>query len=106
MKDSSSLKLLHKDLDAYTFQFDETLLDEVRDSYNRELAILLDRPGNQYLFQGGKNHKVRMGKSAPYFALSFESYPLLWTSNNNEHTYGMFRHVLWLSCYWRSCSGC
>ena len=38
------LKLRHPELDAYTFQFDDTLLDEIRESYHRELAPLLEAP--------------------------------------------------------------
>lgn len=85
------LKLLHEDLDAYTLRFEESLLNEIRDSYRRELAGLLENPQNQYLFQGGRSHRARVGRSAPYFALSFESYPLLWLSNNNVETYEVFR---------------
>lgn len=83
--------MLHPELDAYTLQFEDSLLDEIRDSYERELAPLLENPRNQYLFQGGQSHRVRIGKSAPYFAQSFENYPLLWFSNNDADTYAMFR---------------
>jgi hypothetical protein len=90
-EDVNSLQLLHPELDAYTFQFEDALLDEIRDSYHSELAPLLENPQNQYLFEGGRTHRVRMGKSAPYFALSFENYPLLWISNNDAQTYAIFR---------------
>ncbi len=86
-----SLKLLHPDLDAYTFRFEDALLDEIRESYQRELASLLESPQNQYLFQGGQSHRARVGKSASYFAQSFENYPLLWFSNNDAETYALFR---------------
>ena len=86
-----ALKLLHPELDAYPLRFDDALLDEIRDSYHRELATLLERPRNQYLFQGGQSHRARIGKSGPYFALSFENYPLLWFSNNDAETYAIFR---------------
>ena len=86
-----TLKLLHPELDAYTLQFEDTLLDEIRDSYQRDLASILENPQNQYLFQGGQSHRVRIGKSAPYFAQSFEDYPLLWFSNNDAQTYAIFR---------------
>ena len=87
----NSWRLLHPDLDAYTFRFQDGLLDEIRDSYRRELAPILENPDNQYLFQGGRSHRARVGKSGSYFALSFESYPLLWFSNNDAETYGIFR---------------
>lgn len=86
-----SLKLLHPELDAYTFRFEDSLLDEIRDSYRRELAPLLENPRNQHLFEGGRSHRVRIGKSASYFAQSFENYPLLWFSNNDARTYALFR---------------
>lgn len=85
------LKQLHPELDAYTLRFEDALLDEIRDSYHSELAALLENPQNQYLFEGGRSHRARVGKSAPYFAQSFESYPLLWFSNNNAETYAIFR---------------
>lgn len=85
------MNLLHPELDAYTFRFEEALLDEIRESYRRELAPLLENPRNQYLFEGGRCHRARIGKSASYFALSFESYPLLWLSNNDAETYAVFR---------------
>lgn len=83
--------MLHPELDAYTLRFEDSLLDEIRDSYSRELATLLENPQNQYLFQGGRSHRARIGKSGSYFAQSFEDYPLLWFSNNNAQTYGLFR---------------
>ena len=88
---SSSLKLLHPELDARTFQFEEALLDEIRESYLNRLSPLFEDPENQYLFQGGRSHRVKVGESAPYFALSYESYPLLWVSNNDAQTYALFR---------------
>jgi hypothetical protein len=86
-----TLKQLHPELDAYTVGFEDRLLDEIRDSYHRELSSLLENPQNQYLFQGGQSHRVRIGSSGSYFALSYESYPLLWFSNNDDKTYAIFR---------------
>lgn len=88
-----SWKQLHPELDAYTMDFDGCLLDEVRASYRRELEPLLDDPRNQYLFEGGRSHKARVGRQGSYFALSFESYPLLWFSNNDAETYALFRRL-------------
>jgi hypothetical protein len=90
-EDVDKLKLLHPELDAYTLRFEDSLLDEIRDSYRRELSPLLENPKNQYLFQGGRTHRARVGKSGSYFALSFENYPLLWFSNNDAQTYAIFR---------------
>jgi len=90
-EDVDKLELLHPELDAYTFRFEDALLDEIRDSYHHELATLLENPKNQYLFQGGQSHRAKVGKSGSYFALSFEDYPLLWFSNNDAQTYAIFR---------------
>lgn len=90
-EDDHSLKLLHPELDAYIVQFEDALLDEIRGSYRTELATLLENPQNQYLFRGGQTHRAKVGKSASYFALSFENYPLLWFSNNDASTYNIFR---------------
>lgn len=91
MREPAGLKLLHPELDAYTFRFEDALLDEIRDSYRRELAGLLEDPRQHFLFEGGRSHRARLGPSASYFASSFDDYPLLWVSNNNEETYGIFR---------------
>ncbi len=85
------MKRLHPELDAFTFRFEEGLLEEIRASYRNELATLLDNPKNQVLFEGGRSHRVRIGKAGSYLALSFESYPLLWFSHNDAATYGIFR---------------
>lgn len=87
-----SWKQLHPELDAYTLRFEDALLGEIRDSYHRELAPLLEEPRNQSLFAGGRSHRARVGKSGAYFASSFDDYPLLWFSNNDAETYSMFRH--------------
>lgn len=87
----TALNRLHSELDAYTVRFDEALLEEIRDSYRSTLAGVLENPRYQYLFEGGRSHRVRVGPSAPYFALSYESYPLLWFSNNSEETHAIFR---------------
>ena len=87
----SSFNRLHPDLDAYTFRFQDDLLNEIRGSYLQKLAPILENPQNQYLFEGGRSHRATLCASAPYFALSFESYPLLWISNNNQEIYQIFR---------------
>lgn len=86
-----ALHRLHPELDAYTLRFEDSLLDEIRDSYHCHLAALLESPRNQHLFQGGLTHRVRIGNPSRYFALSFEDYPLLWLSNNDAETYATFR---------------
>lgn len=87
----NSWKRLHPNLDAYTLRFEDTLLGEIRDSYRSELSPLLEAPRNRYLFEGGRSHRARVGKSGAYFASSFDDYPLLWLSNNDAGTYAMFR---------------
>ncbi len=85
------MNLLHPQLDATTFAFDGALLDEIRDAYRRELSTVLENPQNQYLFKGGRSHRARIGPTGSYFVQSYESYPLLWVSNNDAETHAMFR---------------
>jgi hypothetical protein len=87
----NSLHRLHPELDAYTVRFEDALLEEIRDSYQRELAPLVDNPRNQYLFEGGQMRRASLGEAGSYLALSYDTYPLLWLSNNDARTHAMFR---------------
>jgi hypothetical protein len=79
-------------LNAYKFNFDESLLDEIRDSYARELHPIFSNPENRRLFQGGNKLRQSLGAATKeYFVVSFLSYPLLWLSSNTMETYAIYR---------------
>lgn len=84
------LKPLHSDLNAYTFSFDESLLEEIRETFLAELSPTLAQKSLQYLFEGGKVFKQPIGSHQSFYIYSYESDPLLWISNNCEWSYQMF----------------
>lgn len=86
---------MHKiapDLNAYTLNFAEDLLNEIRASYYRDLSGFLLNPANGYLFEGGRTHRQAITGQA-YYLYSYENYPLLWVSNNSERTYQLFQRL-------------
>jgi hypothetical protein len=86
------LKQLGPGLNAFTLSFADSLLDEMRDSYQRELHPALTDPRNRHLLEGG--HSVRQPLGPPgseYFMVSFMTYPLLWFSSNTMETYRIYR---------------
>lgn len=86
------LKQLQPGLNAYTFRFDEGLLDEIRASFASELRGFLADPATQHLFRGGATFRLPAGRRQPeYFIFSYDAYPLLWFSNNTALTYGIYR---------------
>ena len=82
-------------LNAYRFSFAEHLLDEIRDSYRRELQPMLTNPQNQRLFAGGRELRQPLEPATgEYFLVSFLRYPLLWLSSNTANTYAIYRRFL------------
>ena len=86
------LKKLARDLNAFTFQFQDHLLEEIRTSYYRELESFLRDPRHQYLFKGGRTFKQPIGKSpSEYYLFSYNDYPLLWFSANTPQTFQIYQ---------------
>lgn len=77
-------------LNAFTCQFDLSLLDEIKDSYNQELRALLCGHENRGWFEGGQKISQSVG-TGEYFLTSFKHYPLLWFSCNSPNTYQIYR---------------
>lgn len=76
---------------AYTFEFAESQLSGVRDSYTRELQRILHDPRNQSALEGGRAlHGTLGGPEAAYFVVSYGHNPLLWISANNAATFSIF----------------
>lgn len=79
-------------LNAYKLTVTEGLLDEIRDSYTRELHPLLTNPGNRQLLDGGRAFHQPLGAAtSEYFMVSYLTHPLLWFSSNTPGTYQIYR---------------
>ncbi len=82
-------------MNAYRLVFDDSLLDEIRDSYYRELDPILSNPANGRLFQGGRVvHQPLGADNSEYYAVSFLDYPLLWLSCNTNRSHGIYQRFL------------
>lgn len=82
------LKPLKENLNAYTFYFDPSLLDELKESYRNELYDYLNHHSNSSLFHGNK--VICQILNANYLMASYKEYPLLWLSSNSENSYQLF----------------
>ena len=83
---------LSDELNAFTVQFHDSLLDEIRSSYKQELHAILTNPENQHIFEGGTRKGGSVGQNnTEYFLLSYGTYPLFWLSGNTEKTYQIYR---------------
>lgn len=83
------------DLNVFKLKFDDSLLDEIRESYRQDLSKLLNHPSNQYIFEGGKEYRLSIGQQdGNYFLTTYGSNPLLWFSSNNEDTYQIYKRFL------------
>lgn len=79
-------------LNAFRLSFADNLLDEIRESYNRELRGVLANPANQRLLAGGRAlHQTFGGATSEYYLVTFLSYPLLWLSSNTPRTWQIYK---------------
>jgi len=79
------------DVNAYTFTFDGSLLGEIRSMYERLAAETLNDPENAHLLAGGRKVELELGSGEErLYATSFGEAPLLWLSNDDDHTYRVF----------------
>jgi hypothetical protein len=86
------LQQIGADLNGYTLNFDQGLLDEIRDSYSSKLQPILTNPDNHRLFEGGRVLRQPVGAAdSDYYLVSFQAYPLLWLSSNTPATYQIYR---------------
>ncbi|MEZ0368098.1 MAG: hypothetical protein ACAI44_03315 [Candidatus Sericytochromatia bacterium] len=86
------LEPLAEGLNAFTCRFDPGLLDEIRESYRQDLEAFLAHPEQQYLFEGGRYHALGIGvPESPYYLVTYDTFPLLWLSNNTARTFALFR---------------
>lgn len=78
-------------VNAYTFAFDDALLNDLRELYDDGVRQYLDMPGNSHLLEGGRHIEAKW-KQGQYslYACSYGNAPLLWVSNDNVATYNLF----------------
>jgi hypothetical protein len=84
----NSLNRLSDDLNAYTFTFEDQILDEIRESYNQNIKPFISNPKNKKYLAGGKTFFKSVGN---YRLFSYGKYPLLWFSNNNRESYQIYK---------------
>ncbi|MGF1522812.1 MAG: hypothetical protein ACFBSF_10910 [Leptolyngbyaceae cyanobacterium] len=78
-------------LNAFTVQFDEALLNEIRLSYKQEVHHTLITPQAKSILEGGVSRKELLQSGGEYFLVSYGKYPLLWLSSNTDKTYQIYR---------------
>ena len=88
----NKLQQIGAGLNGYTLNFDQSLLDEIRDSYSSKLQPILTNPDNHRLFEGGRVLRQPVGAAdSDYYLVSFQAYPLLWLSSNTPAEYQIYR---------------
>ncbi|HEY9842865.1 MAG TPA: hypothetical protein V6D23_20530, partial [Candidatus Obscuribacterales bacterium] len=75
-------------LNAFTFGYEDSLLNEIRASFIKDLGFLRN-PTNQFLFKGGRRFFQPVGN---YFLVSSGDSPLLWFSASTPETFGLFQN--------------
>lgn len=79
-------------LNGFKLQFDDSLLNEIRESYQQYLHSYLTHPQNQHLFEGGTKLKHAINDATnEYFLISYQKNPLLWISANTSKTYQIYK---------------
>ncbi len=89
------LQQLGPGLNAYTVSFDPSLLDTLRTVFDDYLRERLNREGYAYLFTGMEQINIQMKlEDLQFHITSYGTAPLLWISNNNAHTYNIFKSFM------------
>ncbi len=86
------LQQIEPGLNAYKVSFDASLLTTLQTMFNNTLEERLNREGYAYLFTGMEQINIQMKLEDQQFHItSYGTAPLLWISNNNAHTYEIFK---------------
>ena len=89
------LKQIEPGLNAYTVNFDHSLLTPLREMFDNALRERLNREGYAYLFAGMEQINIQLKiDDLQFHVTSYGTAPLLWISNNNAHTYQLFRSFM------------
>lgn len=84
-----NFQAVHPQVNAFSFDFDSELLSEIRNAYQKDIAPYLQAPEQQRLLEGiyYQSQTIAMDD---YYLLSYDTYPLLWVTNHNLKTHGIF----------------
>ena len=89
------LQQLEPGLNAYKVSFDSSLLNTLRTMFDSYLRERLSREGYAYLFTGLEQINLQMKlDDLQFHVTSYGTAPLLWISNNNAHTYNIFKSFM------------
>ncbi|MCK4675253.1 MAG: hypothetical protein KAT61_05020 [Gammaproteobacteria bacterium] len=89
------LQQIEQGLNAYTVSFDASLLNVLRTMFDDFLKERLSREGYAYLFAGMEQINIQLKlEDLQFHITSYGMAPLLWISNNNAHTYDVFRSFM------------
>jgi hypothetical protein len=82
-------------LNAYRVSFDSSLLEPLRTMFDSSLRERLSREGYAYLFNGMEQINIQLKlEDLQFHITSYGTAPLLWISNNNAHTYDIFKSFM------------
>ncbi len=82
-------------LNAYTVGFEPSSLNTLRTMFDSHLRERLSREGYAYLFTGMEQINIQMKfEELQFHVTSYGTAPLLWISNNNAHTYDIFKSFM------------
>ena len=86
------LQQIEPGLNAYTVNFDHSLLEPLRKLFEENLTERLNRQGYAYLFEGMEHINIQITlDELKFHVTSYDTAPLLWISNNNTYTYNLFK---------------
>lgn len=89
------LQQIEKDVNAFSVKFDPEMLEPLQELFDDYLRERLGRDGYAYLFSGMEQINIQMKLDEYQFHVtSYGTAPLLWISNNNAHTYQIFRSFM------------
>ena len=89
------LQQIKSGLNAYTVSFDDSMLNTLRAMFDNHLRERFGREGYAYLFAGMEQINIQLKlDDLQFHVTSYGTAPLLWVSNNNAQTYGIFKSFM------------
>lgn len=86
------LQQIDEALNAYAFKFEDSLLNDIRHSYEQDVKPYLEAAESQRMFFGGQVIRQPVTTAGQnYFTVSYGQYPLFWISCNNLQTHALYQ---------------